>query len=51
MHNFQIQFVFLSVKIILVLANGVDTDEMSHYAAFCQDQHCLPVFPVCTALH
>ena len=48
MHNFQIQFVFLSVKIILVLANGVDTDEMTHFVRI---NTVLPVFPVCTALH
>ena len=32
--NFEINILFLSLKIYFVLANSVDTDEMPHYAAF-----------------
>ena len=32
---------FLSLKIVFVLANSVDPDEMLHYAAFHLDLHCL----------
>ena len=35
------QIVFLFLKIIFVLANSVDPDEMLHYAAFHLDLHCL----------
>ena len=37
--------VFLSLKIDLVLANSVDTDEMSLKAAFYLGLHCLPKYP------
>ena len=33
-YNFEIKLQFFSVKIIFVLANSVDPDEMPHYAAF-----------------
>ena len=32
---------FLSLKIVLVLANSVDPDEMPHYGAFHLGLHCL----------
>ena len=34
--------VFLTLKIIFVLANSADSDEMPHYAAFHLGFHCLP---------
>ena len=34
------QFIFLSLKINFVLANSVDPDEMTHYAAFHLGLHC-----------
>ena len=37
--------VFLSLTIISVLANSVDTHEMPHYAAFYLGLHCLPMYP------
>ena len=33
------------LKIVIVLANSVDTDEMQHGAAFHQGLHCLPKYP------
>ena len=36
--------IFLSLKIVLILANSVDTDEMQHYAAFHLGLHCLPKY-------
>ena len=36
--------VFFSLKIIFVLANSVDPDEMPHYAAFYLGLHCLPKY-------
>ena len=33
-YNFKITIVFLSLKIVFVLANSVDPDEISHHAAF-----------------
>ena len=36
---------FLSLKVVLVLANGADPDEMQHYAAFHLGLHCLPMQP------
>ena len=33
-YNFKMKNVFLSLKIIFVVANSVDSDEMPHYAAF-----------------
>ena len=43
-YNFQIKIVFLSLKIVFVFANGVDPDEMPHYAAFHLGLHCLPKY-------
>ena len=37
--------VFLSLKIVLILENSVDSDDMQHYAAFHQGLHCLPKHP------
>ena len=37
--------VFLSLKVVLILANSVDPDEMQHYAAFHLGLHCLPKYP------
>ena len=34
-------YVFLSLKVVLILPNSADTDEMQHYAAFCLGLHCL----------
>ena len=39
--NFQIEIVFFSLKIVFVLANSVDPDEMLDYAAFHLGLHCL----------
>ena len=39
-YNFQIKIVFLSLKMIMVLANSVEPDEMPHYAAFHLCLHC-----------
>ena len=33
---------FLFLKIVLILANSADPDEMPLHAAFHQGQHCLP---------
>ena len=33
--------VFLSLKIVFILANSADPDEMQHYAAFYLGLHCL----------
>ena len=38
--------VFLSLKIVLILANNADPGEMQHYAAFHLGLHCLPKFTV-----
>ena len=40
-YNFK-NNVFLSLKINFVLANSVDPDEMTYYAAFHLGLHCLP---------
>ena len=37
--------VFLSLKVVLILANSADIDEMQHYAAFHLVFHCLPKYP------
>ena len=42
--------VYLSLKIVLVLANSADPDEMQHDAAFHLGLHCLPNYPF-TGLH
>ena len=36
--------VFLSLKIVFILANSADPDEMPHYAAFHLGLHCLPKY-------
>ena len=33
--------VFLSLQVVLILANSADPDEMQHYAAFHLSLHCL----------
>ena len=47
--GWQVKFlnydVFLYLKIVLMLANSVDPDEMQHYAAFHLGLHCLPTYP------
>ena len=35
---------FLSLKMVLILANSPYTDEMPHYAEFHQGLHCLPKY-------
>ena len=42
--NFKIKVVFFFQKIIFVLANSADPDEMQHYAAFHLCLHCLPKY-------
>ena len=42
LYNFKL-FLF-SLKIVLVLANSADPDEMRYYAAFHLDLHCLPKY-------
>ena len=37
----QVEFLMMSLKVLLTLANIVDPDEMQHYAAFHQGIHCL----------
>ena len=37
--------VFLCLKIILILENSADTDEIQHFAAFHLGLHCLPKNP------
>ena len=32
----------MSLKVVLILANSADPDEMQHYAAFHLGLHCLP---------
>ena len=39
--EFPNKIVFHSLKIVFVLANSVDLDEMPHYAAFHLGLHCL----------
>ena len=36
--------VFLSLKVVLILANSADPDEMQHYAAFHLGLPCLPKY-------
>ena len=42
----QVEFVnydvVLSLKVVLILANSADPDEMQHYAAFHLGLYCLP---------
>ena len=40
-YNFLNCEVFLSVKVVLILANSVDSDEMQHYATFHLGLHCM----------
>ena len=42
--NFLYYDVFLSLKVVLILANCADPDEMQHYAAFHLGLHCLPKY-------
>ena len=35
---------FLSLKVVLILANSADPDEMQHYATFHLGLHCLPKY-------
>ena len=37
--------VLLSLKIVLILANSADPDEMQHYSAFHLGLHCLHKYP------
>ena len=38
--------VFLTLKVVLIIANSADPDEMQqHYAAFHLGLHCLPEYP------
>ena len=41
MFKFQTKIEFLSMKIVLVLANIVDPDEMQHYVSNHLGLHCL----------
>ena len=43
--------VFVSLKVILILANSVDSDEMQYYAAFHLGFHCLPKNPFMPRSH
>ena len=36
--------VFLSLKVVLILANSADSDEMQHYASFHLGLHCFPKY-------
>ena len=36
--------VFLSLKVVLILANSANPDELQHYAAFHLGLHCLPKY-------
>ena len=42
LYNFQAEIVFLSLKVICVVANSVDPDEILHYKALPLGLHCLP---------
>ena len=43
--NFLKNDVFLSLKVVLILPNSTDPDEMQHYAAFHLGLHCLSKYP------
>ena len=43
-YNFLNYDVFLSLKIVLILANSADPDEMQQYAAFHLGLYCLPKY-------
>ena len=40
MLSFPCYYVLMSLKIVLILANSADPDEMQHYAAFHHGLHC-----------
>ena len=42
---FEIMMYFYPSKVVIVLANSSDPDEMQHYAAFHLGLHCLPKYP------
>ena len=46
MYNCLNYDVFLSLKVVSILANSADPDEMQHYAAFHLGLHCLPKYPL-----
>ena len=37
--------VFMFLKVVLILENSADPDEMQHYAAIHLGLHCLPTYP------
>ena len=41
-NNYELQ----SLRIVIILANSVDPDEMPHFAAFHLGLHCLPKYPL-----
>ena len=43
-HGVHNHGVFLSLKVVLILANTADPDEMQHYAAFHLGLYCLPKY-------
>ena len=43
--EFSIFDVLLSLKVVLILANSAEADEMQHFAAFHLGLHCLPKYP------
>ena len=43
-YNFLNYDVFLSLKIVLILANSANSDEMQHFAAFHLGLHCWPKY-------
>ena len=43
---FKINFLFLFLKIVFIMANCVDPDEMPHDAAFHLCLHCLPKYVI-----
>ena len=45
MFNFLNYDVFLFLKIVLILVNSADPDEMKHYAAFHLGLRCLQKYP------
>ena len=42
MYEFSNNNVFLSLKIVCILANSLDPNEMPHFGAFYLGLHCLP---------
>ena len=42
--NFSNKIIFISLRILIVLANSVDPDEMPHHAEFHLGLHCLPKY-------